>query len=221
MRGKRSPDPTLHSDSDLLQHKGPLEAIQNGAPSPLNVMQIMRLSAGLIYQYRASIPKNFRTKLDKAVRANLDHAMFFMALDEGQRLTLERLRDGDLIGQETFARMSAEFELARRHYVRVAAYKVVGLMNEIEAFIARSGKGPGRPLGRKSTLAQDFGLLAEAANSPNLGQDDPACWVSEIREVIKRAIDRGELRQRGETPKDSIDIHSKRVSRMMRPKPKA
>ena len=126
MRGKRSPDPTLHSDSDLLQHKGPLEAIQNGAPSPLNVMQIMRLSAGLIYQYRGSIPKNFRTKLDKAVRANLDHAMFFMALDEGQRLTLERLRDGDLIGQETFARMSAEFELARRHYVRVAAYKVVG-----------------------------------------------------------------------------------------------
>ena len=85
MRGKRTADPGLHSDTDLLGHKSSLEAIGDGAASPLTELQIMRLGEGVVHQYKVSIPKNSRTKCDRAVRRNIEHALFAIGAFHGQK----------------------------------------------------------------------------------------------------------------------------------------
>jgi hypothetical protein len=216
VRGKRTADPGLHSDTDLLGHKSSVEAIGDGAASPLTELQIMRLGEGVVHQYKVSIPKNSRTKCDRAVRRNIEHALFAIGAFHGQKLTLERLRESGAISEEAFVRLSVEVDFSHNVVVRGAARQVAGLMRIIEGFLARSKSGPGRPPGKKSTLGDDIKLLTEAANRSELTQDDPASWARELREVVKAAYERGELEQRGETEKDAIDIHSKRLKAALR-----
>jgi hypothetical protein len=69
---------------------------------------------------------------------------------------------------------------------------------------------------------RDVSLRDSPINTPpstpdgNLTGCRQANWARELREVVKAAYERGELERRGETEKDAIDIHSKRLRAALR-----
>ena len=215
MRGKRTTDPNLDSESDLMMHKPALEAIRDGAPSPLSIIQIMRLGEAFVFQYRQHIPKNKCTKFDKAIRRNIEHAMFCSGLQAGERLAINRWREIGGLSDEAFAIIEKELKFIDAHYSQISALQVAATMQAVLDFMRQAQNGPGRPLKAGRANEKDFQILFEV--SRRLGaQNDIEAWVAEIRNVVKEAFSAGRLPNRGDTKKESIDAHSRRVTSRLR-----
>jgi hypothetical protein len=213
-RGRRNPDPTLVSDIDLMTLRPSLQAIADGAPPAINIMQIARLCEGLLVQYRHRIPKNKRGYFDKIIKDTIEHAIGFTGILNGETLTLLRMHEKDFITTENGNRHLAEIDWVEAHYTKVAASQAIRTMDAVSSQVNSAGTGRGRkPAPVVCASEIDWQLLSESLERLTPDRGSIEAWCAEIRNVVANAIDDGRLPARGscDAPKEGKDIHSRRL----------
>lgn len=215
-RGKKAIDKNLIADDDLLSFEPYFEAYAAGADCPLTVLQITRFREGLNAQYPEAVPKNKRAEIKDATQTSIEHALGLTCILTGERLAIDTLLELGEISPEAHTKIVGQIEMADKRYREFAATVVLGAITLIKDYLSRKGEGGGRPANRKKYNATDHEIISKVAEKLTPDRGDPVDWVREIRLVVKEYLSDGKLPRRGETDKDSIDIHTQRLTRRSR-----
>jgi hypothetical protein len=210
-RGKKPVDARLISDIDLMTMRQQIQAVANGAPSVLNIMQFSRLNEGIIAQYREQIPVKKRAEIDKSVAIIMEHAISITCILKGEQLTLLRMHEKDFVKTDNGNRHLAEIYFVEQHYLKIAANQTLSMFEIIANSISGTQK-IGRPSGSfNANNEQDWLLIIAALERLTPDRNNHESHIEEIRHVVAEAVKSGQLDIRGETQKGSIDTHAKRL----------
>jgi hypothetical protein len=211
-RGKKPVDPLLVADMDLMTLRPQVQAVVDGASSVLDILQFARLTEGLVAQNRDQIPMKKRAEIDRAVSTTINHSVSLSGILQGERLTLLRMHEKGFITTDNANRHLAEIDFVERHYLKIAAQQALGMFDIVKKATSKKQKS-GRPFGAFNTsTATDWPLLIAALDRLTPERNNQEAHVAEIRQVVAEAIRSGQLdAHRGETSKDAIDTHAKRL----------
>jgi hypothetical protein len=214
-RGKKTVDPSLICEVDIMSFRPQLASMATGAPGVLSIMQIARLQEGLLEQYRSRIPFKKRSKIEHAIRKMVEDALAISSFSAGERMSLLRMHEKGMIELDNANCHLAEIDFVEMHYKKVAAKQAIVIFDVISASLGRAGNG--RPPRQFFDSSEgDWQIIFKAIeNIPN-GCTDENLMFREIRKVVSEAVRNGDLDQRGSTPKESIDTHDKRLKSAVR-----
>jgi hypothetical protein len=212
-RGKKAIDASLIADMDLMTLRPQVQSVVDGAPSVLDIMQFARLAEGLVAQSRDFIPVKKRAQIDKAVATTIEHAISITGILKGERLTLLRMQEKEFVTTDDAKSHLAEINFVERHYLKIASQQTLGMFDIVKTAVSKVPQR-GRPLGAFSgNNKQDWPLLIAALERLTPERSNQDAHILEIRRVVTEAVEAGQLDHdtRGETSKETIDTHAKRL----------
>jgi len=224
-QGKKPPNPYLLTDSELLEYIELIEVFGSGAQTAhdasiagMTAIQFARLAEGAVYANKAHFPNGRIGEFQLRAQRLMENCIAEECSNSGSRFMLESLREAGVVAANVFSEKLAELTTSQEAARRGAAAQCAAILREIEKFVLRHGKR-GKPVGaRASDLLSlwDSMALHDALALVAPGQGDKRDAIAEkVSTVVRTYIKFGHLPWRGETHQQCVDIHTRRIVRLL------